>query len=151
MRTATRSGPFWDGVEGRSPVPPAAQTLGFEFIAASEESIEVAFHAGHEFTTPFGEVLGGFLAAMLYDTVGPAVLSTLGDGEFIKTLDLSTYFLRPASPGRLIGHGRILERTDEIVVVEASLADEKATVATATATILIVSIETADALGHRPT
>ena len=127
-------------------MPPAAQTLGFEFIAASEESIEIAFHAGHEFTTPLGDVLGGFLAAMLYDTVGPAVLSTLGDREFIKTLDLSSYFLRPASPGRLIGRGRILKRTDEIVVVEASLADERATVATATATILIVSIKTPSAV-----
>jgi uncharacterized protein (TIGR00369 family) len=134
-------------VEGRSPVPPAAQTLGFEFISSSEDSIEVAFRASQDFTTPYGDVLGGFLAAMLYDTVGPAVLSTLGDGEFIKTLDLSTYFLRPASPGRLIGRGRILNRTDEIVVVEASLADESATVATATATILVVSIETPDAVG----
>ncbi len=134
-------------MEGRSPVPPAARTLGFEFISSSEESIEVAFHASQDFTTPFGDVLGGFLAAMLYDTVGPAVLSTLGDGEFIKTLDLSTHFLRPARPGRLIGRARILERTNDIVVVEASLADEDVTVATATATILIVSIETPDAVG----
>jgi len=84
---------------------------------------------------------------MLYDTVGPAVLSTLGDGEFIKTLDLSTYFLRPASPGRLIGRGRILKRTGEIVVVDASLADENVTVATAIATILIVSIDAPKAEG----
>jgi uncharacterized protein (TIGR00369 family) len=134
-------------VEGRSPVPPAARTLGFEFLSSSEESIEVAFHASQDFTTPCGDVLGGFLAAMLYDTVGPAVLSTLGDGEFITTLDLSTYFLRPAHPGRLIGRGRIVNRTDEIVVVEASLADQDATVATATATILIVSIDTPDPVG----
>ncbi len=128
-------------------MPPAARTLGFEFISSSEESIEVAFQASQDFTTPFGDVLGGFLAAMLYDTVGPAVLSTLGDGEFIKTLDLSTFFLRPARPGRLIGRGRILNRTDEIVVVEASLADQDTTVATATATIVIVSIDTADPVG----
>ena len=30
----TRSGPFWDGVEGRAPMPRAAATLGFELIAA---------------------------------------------------------------------------------------------------------------------
>jgi hypothetical protein len=24
----TRSGPFWDGVQGRAPIPPAAATLG---------------------------------------------------------------------------------------------------------------------------
>lgn len=64
-------------------------------------------------------------------------------------MDPSTYFLRPASPGRLIGRGRILERTGEIVVVKASLADKNATVATATATatIVIVSINSPDPVG----
>jgi hypothetical protein len=33
-----RSGPFWDGVEGRAPIPPAAATLGFEFIDADVEA-----------------------------------------------------------------------------------------------------------------
>jgi uncharacterized protein (TIGR00369 family) len=129
-------------------VPPAARTLGFELITASGDSIEVAFHAGHEFTDPLGEVLGGFLAAMLYDTVGPTVLSTLGDGEFIRTLDMSTYFLESARPGRLIGRGRILQRRDAIVIVEASLMDQKATVATAIASILIVPIDIPDATTH---
>lgn len=42
-----RSGPFWDGVEGRTPIPPAAATLGFQFIDADAEAgaIEVAFTA----------------------------------------------------------------------------------------------------------
>jgi hypothetical protein len=30
-----RTGPFWDGVEGRAPIPPAAATLGFEFVDAA--------------------------------------------------------------------------------------------------------------------
>ena len=78
-----RTGPFWDGVEGRAPVPPAARTLGFAFVAADEDAgtIEVDFTAGAEFTNPAGNVLGAFLAAMLYDTVGPALLATLGPGR----------------------------------------------------------------------
>jgi acyl-coenzyme A thioesterase PaaI-like protein len=55
--------------------------------------------------------------------------------------------LRPARPGRLIGRVRFLKRTHEIVVVEASLADQDATVATGMATILIVSMETPDPVG----
>jgi uncharacterized protein (TIGR00369 family) len=144
MTAAPRTGPFWDGVEGRAPVPPAAQTLGFEFIAADVEAgtIEVAFRAGHEFTTPFGDVLGGFVAAMLYDTVGPAVLATLGPGQFITTLEQATHFLRPAQPGRLVGRGRIVHHGDDVVVVDATLADGTASpVATATATLRVVNIE----------
>lgn len=44
-----------------------------------------------------------------------------------------------------MGRGRIVERRDEIVVVEASLADEKGTVASAIASILIVPMPIPDA------
>lgn len=143
MNNERRTGAFWDGVEGRAPVPPAARTVGFEFISADVEAgtIEVGFHAPHEWITPFGDVLGGFLAAMLYDTVGPAVLATLQPGQFISTSDLATRFLQPARPGRFIGRGRILQRSEDLVSVEATLSDETDLVATATATIRIVTIE----------
>jgi uncharacterized protein (TIGR00369 family) len=108
--TSGRSGPFWDAVEGRAPLPPAAATLGLELIAADvgNGTIEVAFAATEAFTTPMGDVLGGFLAAILYDTVGPALLATLEPGQFISTLDLKASSLRPAFPGRLVGKGRVV-------------------------------------------
>src|SRR5688572_28602929 len=60
-----RSGPFWDAVEGRAPMPRAAATLGFEFIDADVEkgTIELAFTATEDFTNPTGNVLGAFVAA----------------------------------------------------------------------------------------
>jgi acyl-coenzyme A thioesterase PaaI-like protein len=78
-----RRGPFWDGVEGRAPLPPAAATLGLEVVRADGDAgvVELAFTATEAFTNPFGEVLGAFLAAMLYDTVGPALLATLGPDQ----------------------------------------------------------------------
>ena len=123
--TANRSGPFWDGVEGRAPLPRAAATLGFEFIKADVENgtIEVAFEATEDFTNPMGNVLGAFLAAMLYDTVGPALLATLVADQFQSTLDLNVRFLRPARPGRIVGKGRVVHRDGEIAHLEASLSD----------------------------
>jgi len=140
MSQANRTGMFWDGIEGRTPVPPAARTLGFELISADLDArtIEVEFRATHEFTTPFGDVLGGFLAAMLYDTVGPAVLATLGPREFISTLQMSTHFLQPARPGRLIGRGRVIQRSEDICIVEATLNDGTVDVAGTMATIRVV-------------
>jgi acyl-coenzyme A thioesterase PaaI-like protein len=92
-----RSGPFWDGVEGRAPVPRAAATLGLEFITADSATgtIELAFTAGENFTNPAGNVLGAFVAAMLYDTVGLALLATLQPDQFQSTLQLNVNFLRP--------------------------------------------------------
>ncbi|MEC3920378.1 PaaI family thioesterase [Nocardia sp. CDC160] len=139
----SRAGIFWDAVEGRAPMPRAAQTLGFEFVDADAElgTIDVAFTATEAFTNPMGEVLGAFLAAMLYDTVGPALLATLGPGEFQSTLDLQVSFLRPARVGRLRGTGRVLRRDGDIAFLAAELrsADEEL-VATATATARVISL-----------
>ena len=120
-----RSGPFWDGVEGRAPMPRAAATLGFELIAADPErgTIEIAFAATEAFTNPTGNVLGAFVAAMLYDTVGPALLATLEPDQFQSTLDLNVRFLSPVRPGRLIGSGRVVNRNGDVASLEASLRD----------------------------
>jgi uncharacterized protein (TIGR00369 family) len=142
--TSGRSGLFWDTVEGRASLPRAAATLGFELIAADVENgtIEVAFAATEDFTTPLGEVLGGFLAAMLYDTVGPALLATLEPGQFISTLDLNARFLRTAFPGRLVGKGRVVHREGDIAFLEGSLTNsDEAVVATATATARVIAID----------
>jgi uncharacterized protein (TIGR00369 family) len=139
----TRTGPFWDGVEGRAPKPPAAVTLGFEFIDADVEggTIEVAFVATEKFTNPMGNVLGAFLAAMLYDTVGPALLATLEPHKFQSTLDLKVTFLRAVKPGRIFGHGRVVRRDGDVALLEASLTDHaQATIATATATARVISM-----------
>ena len=100
-----QSGPFWDAVEGRVPLPRAAATLGLEFIDADVDAgtIELAFRGTEDFTNPTGNVLGAFQAAMLYDTVGPALLATLAPDQFQSTLQLSVSFLRPLRPGRITG------------------------------------------------
>jgi uncharacterized protein (TIGR00369 family) len=143
-----RSGPFWDGVEGRAPIPPAAATLGFEFIDADVEAgtIEVAFAATEAFTNPAGNVLGAFQAAMLFDTVGPALLATLEPDQFQSTLQLNVSFLRPVRPGRLLGKGRVVHRDGDLVFLEASLLDgDAAVVATATATARVIPLRQAPA------
>jgi uncharacterized protein (TIGR00369 family) len=139
-----RSGPFWDAVEGRASLPPAAATLGLELIAADVEkrTIEVAFAATEAFTTPMGDILGGFLAAMLYDTVGPALLATLEPDQFISTLDLKASFLQRAFPGRLVGRGRVVHREGDIAFLEASLTNsDGAVVATAAATARVIALD----------
>jgi uncharacterized protein (TIGR00369 family) len=141
-----RSGPFWDGVAGRVPIPRAAATLGFEFVDADVDrgTIDVAFMAKDAFTNPAGNVLGAFVAAMLYDTVGPALLATLEPDQFQSTLDLNVRFLRPVRPGRLMGRGRVVQRDGDIAALEASLHDaEGAIVATATATARVIPLSQA--------
>jgi uncharacterized protein (TIGR00369 family) len=135
-----REGPFWDAVEGRAPLPPAAVTLGWQLVSVSPEegTIEVAFTATEAFLNPTGVIQGGFLAAMLDDTLGPALVAGLSPGDFAPTTDLHVQFLRPARPGRLLGRGRVVRRGRDIGFLAGELLDEEgAIVATATATVQI--------------
>jgi uncharacterized protein (TIGR00369 family) len=143
-----RSGPFWDAAQGRAPLPRAAATLGLEFVDADADAglIELAFVATEAFTNPTGNVLGAFQAAMLYDTVGPALLATLEPDQFQSTLQLGVSFLRPVRPGRLTGKGRIVHRDGDLVFLEASLHDADGTlIATATATARVIALRDAPA------
>jgi uncharacterized protein (TIGR00369 family) len=135
-----REGPFWDVMEGRADPPPAAQLLGFRLIEIDPEAgtIEVAFTATEQFLNPAGVVQGGFLAAMLDDTLGPALVATLGDGEWAPTTDLHVQFLNPAQPGELRGHGRIVRRGKDVAFMAGELRDgDGELIASATATAAI--------------
>ena len=136
----TREGPFWDAMEGRAPMPPAAVLLGWELMAVDPEAgtIEVAFAATDQFLNPAGVIQGGFVAAMLDDTLGPALVATLGPGQFAPTTDLHVQFLRPARPGRLTGRGRVVRRGRDVAFLAGELVDDSGqilAVATATAQI----------------
>jgi uncharacterized protein (TIGR00369 family) len=142
MLAMEREGPFWDAVQGRVPLPGAAVTLGWELISVSpdEGTIEVAFTATEAFLNPAGVIQGGFLAAMLDDTLGPALVAGLSPGDFAPTTDLHVQFLRPARPGRLLGRGRVVRRGRDVGFLAGELLDASGSiVAVATATVQIRS------------
>lgn len=137
----SRSGPFWETLEGRRPAPPAAVALGWELSWVSPErgEIEVFFTTQDQFTNPIGNVQGGFLSAMLDDTLGPALVATLPEDEFAVTLELKVSFLRPAKPGRITGTGRVVHRGGSIAFLAGELRNDRGDVlATATATSRII-------------
>lgn len=131
---------MFDFTRGQGKLPSALATLGFELIAVDPQAgtIEVRFTATDQLLNALGTVQGGFLAAMLDGTLGPALMATLGPGEVAPTTDLHLQFLRPARPGQLTGRGRIVRRGRDIAFLAGELTDEDgAVVAVATATAQI--------------
>ena len=130
---------FWKVVDGRLPIPACSQTLGLEFVNVDAErgTIEISFEAKPEFLNPAGNVQGGFLAAMLDDTMGPALVATLDSGEFAPTVNLNVQFHRPAKAGALKGVGRVVLRGKEICQLSGELLQSDKIVATATATAVV--------------
>jgi uncharacterized protein (TIGR00369 family) len=135
-----REGPFWDVMEGRRDPPPAAVLLGWRLVDIDPDAgiIDVAFTATDQFLNPAGDVQGGLLAAMLDDTMGPALVATLPPGEWAPTIDLQVQFLAPAKPGELRARGRVVRRGRDIAFLAGELRDSREQlIATATASAVI--------------
>jgi uncharacterized protein (TIGR00369 family) len=132
--------PFWRRVRGEIPSPPSQALLGWKAVEVEPGAgvARVEFTATEQFTNVVGVVQGGFLAAMLDDTLGTALITLLEPYEFCPTLEMKVSFLRPARPGRLIGEGRVVQRGKSVAFLEGRLLDdEEEPVATATSTVRI--------------
>ena len=140
---ANGEGPFWAAARGEIPPPPAAKLLGWKVLEAEPGSgcVRVQFEAKADFTNPMGNVQGGFLAAMLDDTLGPALATTCGEREFGPTVELKVNFIRPAVPGTLVGTGRVVHRGRSVAFLQGELHDAAgALLATATATARLIQV-----------
>ena len=138
-----RTGPFWDAMEGRAPMPPVATLLGWQLedIDPDAGTIKVRFEARPEFTNPLGNIQGGILASMLDDTMGPALVATLPPGQFAPTLEMKVSYVAPAKVGPLWGHGRVVHAGRTTGFVEADLVDaDERLIARASATARIISV-----------
>ncbi|MEC4614015.1 PaaI family thioesterase [Tsukamurella tyrosinosolvens] len=138
--TFDRQGILWDAINGRTPPSPAAELLAWTFRAVDPDAgtLEVGFALDERFTNPVGSIQGGFVAAMLDDTLGPALVATLEPNQFAPTVSLTLQYLAPALPGEFVGYGRVVKKGREIAFLEGYLVDAKGTtVATAAATSVI--------------
>ena len=123
-------------------LPRYVDLLGMRPLSAEPGHVRMEFTASEQFLNPAGVVQGGFITAMLDDTMGPAAVAQLGSGYFAPTLELKVSFLRPVGPGRLVGDGRVVHMGRSIAFLEGSLEDDEGNlVATATATARVVKLK----------
>ena len=121
--------------------PPCAETLGWELLEADEDTgaVRVRMQGRREWCNPGGNIQGGFVAAMLDDTLGPTVLVKTGGEHYCATVNLNVSFLAPARLGEFTGHGRIVRLGKSVAFLAGELVDcDGNTVATATATARVV-------------
>lgn len=124
--------------EGVVETPPAAALLGWKALELEAGHVRVRYTARPEFGNPQGAIQGGFLAAMLDDAMGPALVTLLGADQFAPTIELKVNFMRPARPGPIIAEGRVVHRTRFLAFLEGTLSTEDGElIATGTATARI--------------
>ncbi|MCC5812859.1 MAG: PaaI family thioesterase [Ectothiorhodospiraceae bacterium] len=111
-------------------------------VDAEHGVLEAEFHGSDAFVNPAGNIQGGFLAAMLDDTMGPALAATLSAGECAPTLNLNVQYMAPARPGKLHGIGRVT-KFGSICFLAGELMQDGMVVATATAAAAIRTLPVA--------
>lgn len=128
---------FLDIVEGRAPPPPSSLLLGWRFISLDRANgtLSCSFEATGSFLNPAGVIQGGFLAAMLDETMALAAAAICGGDIFVQTLEMKVSYLRAGRIGTIFGTGGIVQRGPDILFLEGRLFDAEARpIATATAT-----------------
>jgi uncharacterized protein (TIGR00369 family) len=127
-----------------TPGPPCAQLLGWRLLAHDETRgwIKVGFVGAAEFLNPAGRVQGGILAAMLDDTMGPAVLVKSSGALYPSSIDMNISFLSAARPGPLVCEGEVLRLGKTVGFVEGRLMDEDGRLLVrATSSVMLVPAE----------
>ncbi len=128
-------------------VSPSAGLLGWRPLDARPKDgwIRIGFDGKAEFCNPAGFIQGGFLAAMLDDTMGPAVFVMTEGRRYTATVSLTVNYLAPAKPGPIVGEAEVTQLGKTIAFMAGKLTAEDGTLlATATATARLV--ETARAI-----
>jgi uncharacterized protein (TIGR00369 family) len=110
-------------------LPPSAKLLGWHLLDArpKEGWMKVGFDGKAEFCNPAGFVQGGLLAAMLDDTMGPAVFMMTEGKLYTTTVSLTVNFLAPARPGRITAEAKVTQLGKTIAFVEGKLTSEDGT------------------------
>jgi uncharacterized protein (TIGR00369 family) len=126
--------------------PPCAELLGWEMVHArpAEGWVRIRFEGKPQFRNPAGYIQGGILAAMLDDTMGPAVFAMTEGALYTATIDMNVSFIAPARVGPIYGEGRVVHLGKSVGFLEAELRDETGLlIARATSSARLVPAEKA--------
>jgi uncharacterized protein (TIGR00369 family) len=106
-------------------LPQVAALIDWTLIRIDKESdsIYLSFTALESFTNPTGNVHGGFITAMLDETMGSAIVG-LTEARFLPaTISMSTDFLKPVLVGKIFGEGHITAMGSSSAFLEGKLTD----------------------------
>jgi uncharacterized protein (TIGR00369 family) len=102
---------------------PFHQWLGLTVVAVSDDSIEIRAKWRDEWVVnkERGYTHGGILAALVDLAADWAMVKSTGRG--VPTIDLRVDYHRPAMPGDLVAHGKVVRGGAQFATAEAQIFD----------------------------
>lgn len=125
----------------RRPKCSDALSMRVEKVCQEEGTVHFSFEALDDWSNPQGNVQGGFLTAMLDDTMSVTGVAISNLSKIMPTLELKVSFLRPGPVGRFTSIGRVRRLGKSIGFIEGELFDaEGRLVARSSATVMPTAI-----------
>jgi uncharacterized protein (TIGR00369 family) len=78
----------------------------------------------HEFLQGAGVVQGGLIVAMASETIAHAVMTLLGPGEGIATIEVKNNFLATAKDGVLIAEGNVFKKGRSVIIGDCVVSSD---------------------------
>ena len=102
---------------------PFHQWLGLTVVAVSDDGIEIRAKWRDEWVVnkERGYTHGGILAALVDLAADWAMVKSTGRG--VPTIDLRVDYHRPAMPGDLVAHGKVVRTGAQFATAEAQIFD----------------------------
>jgi uncharacterized protein (TIGR00369 family) len=118
--------PAMDDAANATPRIPFVDLLGMEFLAWGKGESEIALEAREELCNSWSVIHGGVTMTLLDVSMARAARSPGQSGHptspGVVTIEMKTSFMRPAI-GRIVGKGKLLQRTASMAFCEASVFD----------------------------
>ena len=107
----------------RRPKCSDALQMRVEKVSQADGTVEFSFVASEDWSNPQGNVQGGFLSAMLDDTMSVTGVAMSNFSKIMPTLEFKVSFLRPGPVGAFRSIGRVKRLGKSIGFIEAELFD----------------------------
>jgi uncharacterized protein (TIGR00369 family) len=115
-----------------------SRVLGMELEHFGPGYLRAGLDVGPELLTPFGNLHGGAIAALVDHVLGCVLYPHMERGQWAATTEFKVNYLNPVSTGRLLADATILNMTRRSAVVRIEVANEDRLVAAAQGTCTIV-------------
>jgi class 3 adenylate cyclase len=113
--------------DGKPSMPPFGQFLGAEYLEVSESGVTVAMPTSEWFCRLHREVSPGIIGLLANLAVRQSILEVCEPEDRFVILNATTSSIVPVRPDghRLVAHGAVVLRRDEVIAIEASVTDHE--------------------------
>lgn len=118
---------------------PLQDYLGMELSGTEQGSGTARLTIGAEHANPNGVAHGAVLFALVDTAMGKATMSTVDEGRYCASVEVSLRFIRPVSEGELTAEAIVVKRGKNLAHLEARVHDgDDRLIATSSATFAIL-------------